>query len=126
MMFNQLQSIIRNDIVALFTQNADLFQLLGLNLFRAFATILIVWAGVKAALNAASGGPGFDFSKFADLLLVITFGYAMVRYYATPIPGIGVSFYHLIIDQTFILADHIGNQAQADLILKLESLMKSA
>src|SRR5262249_16629634 len=60
---------------------------------------------------------------FVDLLLVITFGYAMVRYYATPIPGIGVSFYHLITDQAFILADHIGSQAQNDLMLKLDSLM---
>src|SRR5579859_1666519 len=125
MMFNQLQSIIRNDIVALFTQNADLFQLLGLNLFRAFATILIVWAGVKSALSAASGGPGFDFAKFADFLLVLTFGYAMIRYYATPIPGLGVSFYHLITDQAFILADRIGAQAQNDLILKLESLIQA-
>jgi type IV secretory pathway VirB6-like protein len=125
-MFNFLMDALKNDFTALYAQNANLFISLGLNLFRGFATILIVWAGVKAALNAASGGPGFDFSKFADLLLVITFGYAMVRYYATPIPGIGVSFYHLITDQTFILADHIGNQAQADLILKLESLMKSA
>ena len=57
-----------------------MFQLLGLNLFRAFATILIVWAGVKSALSAASGGPGFDFAKFADFLLVLTFGYAIFRY----------------------------------------------
>jgi len=125
-MFNFLIDALKNDFLSLYSQNADLFLTLGLNLFRGFATILIVWAGLKAALNAASGGPGFDFSKFVDLLLVITFAYAMVRYYATPIPGFGVSFYHLITDQAFILADHIGNQAQADLILKLESLIKSA
>lgn len=124
-MFNFLMDALKSDFTALYAQNADLFIALGLNLFRGFATILIVWAGVKAALNAASGGPGFDFSKFVDLLLVITFGYAMVRYYATPIPGIGTSFYHLITDQAFILADHIGAQAQNDLVLKLESLMTS-
>jgi len=123
MIFNQYLAIIRNDIVVLFTQNADFFQLLGLNLFRAFATILIVWAGIKSALSAASGGPGFDFGKFADFLLALTFGYAMVRYYATPIPGLGVSFYHLITDQAFTLADRIGGQAQQDLAMKLEDLM---
>lgn len=126
MIFNFLMNVLRSDFVALYSQNADAFLTLGLNLFRAFATILIVWAGVKAALNAASGGLGFDFSKFVDLLLVITFGYAIVRYYATPIPGIGISFYHLITDQAFILADQIGNQAQSDLILKLDSLITSA
>jgi hypothetical protein len=122
-MFNFLMDLLKYDFNNLYAQNADTFLTLGLNLFRGFATILIVWTGVKAALNAASGGPGFDFSKFVDLLLVITFGYAMVRYYATPIPGIGVSFYHLITDQAFILADHIGSQAQNDLMLKLDSLM---
>lgn len=126
MIFNFLMNVLRSDFASLYSQNADAFLTLGLNLFRAFATILIVWAGLKAALNAASGGLGFDFSKFVDLLLVITFGYAMVRYYATPIPGIGISFYHLITDQAFILADQIGNQAQNDLILKLDSLITSA
>ena len=29
---------------------------------------------------------------FAKLVLVIAFGYAMITYYETPIPGIGVSF----------------------------------
>src|SRR5215831_3298037 len=101
-MFNFLMDTLKSDLAALYSQNADLFLTLGLNLFRGFATILIVWAGVKAALNSASGGPGLDFSKFADLLLVITFGYAMVHYYSTPIPGIGISFYHLITDQAFL------------------------
>jgi len=125
-MFNALMDFLKSDFVALYSQNADLFLNLGLNLFRAFATIMIVWIGVKSALNAASGGPGFDFSRFAEFLLVIAFGYAMVRYYATPIPGIGISFYHLITDQAFILADHIGTQAQTDLTLKLESLIQAA
>ena len=125
-MFNFLMDALKSDFASLYSQNADMFITLGLNLFRGFATILIVWAGVKTALNAASGGPGFDFSKFAGLLLVITFAYAMIRYYATPIPGIGFSFYHLITDQAFILADQIGSQAQSDLFTKLESLMDSS
>jgi len=70
-MFNALMDFLKSDFVALYSQNADLFLSLGLNLFRAFATIMIVWIGVKSALNAASGGPGFDFSRFAEFLLVI-------------------------------------------------------
>jgi type IV secretory pathway VirB6-like protein len=123
-MFNFLMDALRSNFATLYAQHADLFLTLGLNLFRGFATILIVWVGVKSALNAASGGPGFDFSKFAEFLLVITFGYAMLRYYATPLPGIGVSFYHLITDQAFILADRIGTQGANDLALKLENIMQ--
>ena len=123
MIFTQALDIIRAEIVALFAQNAALFQSIGMNLFRAFATILIVWAGVKAALNAASGGPGFDFGKFAEFLMAITFGYAMITYYTQPIPGIGVSFYHLITDQAFDLADKIGGQTQIALHMKIDSLI---
>ena len=123
MIFTQALEIIRAEIITLFTQNASLFQSLGMNLFRAFATILIVWAGIKGALNAASGGPGFDFSKFADFLLALTFGYAMITYYSTPIPGIGVSFYHLITDQAFDLADKISAQSDITLHMKIDSLI---
>ena len=53
-----------NDLFAfltnLMTMHADMFQALGLNLFRALAIILIVWFGVKSALASASGGVGFQ------------------------------------------------------------------
>ena len=39
----------------------------------------------------------FDFAK---LLLLISFGYAFITFYESPIPGIGVSFSNLITDQT--------------------------
>ena len=39
----------------LLTQNLGFFDAMGQNLFRAFATILISWYGVKSALAAASG-----------------------------------------------------------------------
>ena len=41
---------------------------------------------------------------FAKLLLVIAFGYAMIAYYESPIPGIGDSFSNLITDQAIYLA----------------------
>ena len=61
-----------------------------------FATILIAWYGVKSALAAASGRSAFHFDNFASLLLTISFGFAMVNYYSTPIPGVGSSFHNLV------------------------------
>ena len=80
-------------------------------MFRGFAVILIVWFGVKARLGSAGGGTGplFHFDNFADLLMTIAFGYAMITFYSTPIPGFGVSFYHLIIDQGQNLANQLNN-----------------
>ena len=39
----------------LLTQNLGFFDAMGQNLFRAFATILVVWFGVKSALSSAGG-----------------------------------------------------------------------
>jgi type IV secretory pathway VirB6-like protein len=107
-----------NDLFAnltnLMTQNAAMFQSMGLNMFRGFAVILIVWFGVKSALGSAGGGNGplFHFDHFADLMLTIAFGFGMITYYATPIPGFGVSFYHLIIDQ----GQNLSNQLNHSLV----------
>lgn len=104
-----------NDLFAfltdLMTQHAALFQTMGTNMFRGFAVILIVWFGVKSALGAAGGGTGplFHFDNFADLLITIAFGFGMITYYSTPIPGFGVSFYHLIIDQGQNLANQLNH-----------------
>jgi type IV secretory pathway VirB6-like protein len=42
---------------------------------------------------------------FARLLLFISFGYALVAFYESPIPGIGVSFSNLITDQAQTFAN---------------------
>ena len=81
---------IEDGIRALMTSKLDLFVGMGLNLFRGFATILIVWFGVQSALSSAEGGEGFNFTRFSRLLLVIAFCFAMVKYYSTPIPGFGL------------------------------------
>ena len=46
----------------------------------------------------------FHFERFASLLMTIAFGFGMITYYSQPIPGIGISFYHLIVDQGLDLA----------------------
>jgi hypothetical protein len=100
----------------LLTQNLGFFDAMGQNLFRMFATILIAWYGVKSALSAASGKHTFQFDNFASLLLTIAFGFAMVNYYSTPIPGIGVSFHNLITDEAAFLANKI-NQTELQTIV---------
>jgi len=92
----------------LLTQNLGFFDAMGQNLFRMFATILVVWYGVKSALSAASGKHPFHFDNFAALLLTISFGFGMVNYYSTPIPGIGTSFHNLITDESQYLASKIN------------------
>ena len=98
-------------INTLLTQNLGFFDAMGQNLFRSFATILVVWYGVKSALSAASGKYTFQFDNFASLLLTISFGFAMVNYYSAPIPGIGVSFHNLITNEAQFLSGQI-DQAQ--------------
>src|ERR1035438_2183834 len=97
----------------LMTQHAALFQTMGVSMFRGFAVILIVWFGVKSALGSAGGGTGplFHFDHFADLLMTIAFGFGMITFYSTPIPGFGVSFYHLIIDQGLFLATQLDRKS---------------
>lgn len=104
-----------NDLFAyltqLMTEHAGLFQSMGQNLFRGFAVILISWFGVQTALAAAGHGqgPAFHFDRFASFLITIAFGFGMITYYSQPIPGFGVSFYHLIIDQGQTLANQLNH-----------------
>src|SRR6202167_2973582 len=89
---------------------------MGQNLFRSFATILIVWYGVKSALAAAGGRSPFHFDNFASLLLTISFGFAMVNYYSTPIPGVGTSFHNLVTNEAQFLSGKI-DQAQLQTVI---------
>ncbi len=101
----------------LLTQNLGFFDTMGQNLFRSFATILIAWYGLKSALSAASGKHPFHFDNFASLLLTISFGFAMVNYYSTPIPGVGASFHNLVTGESQFLAAKI-DQAQLQTVIE--------
>src|ERR1700758_582045 len=112
----------------LLTQNLGFFDAMGQNLFRMFATILIAWYGVKSALSAASGKYTFHFDNFASLLLTISFGFAMVNYYSTPIPGIGTSFHNLVTDEAQFLTNQINQnelQTVVERVADFESRMSS-
>jgi len=63
-------------------------------------TILVVWYGIKSALAAGDHRSGFHFANFVTLILMISFGFAMVNYYDAPIPGFWPrDFHHLITDE---------------------------
>src|SRR5580700_3226746 len=117
-----------NDLFAfltqLMTQHAALFQTMGAHMFRGFATILIAWFGAKSALAAAGGGQGplVHFDQFAELLLTIAFGFGMITFYSQPIPGFGVSFYHLIIDQGLSLANQLNHSLVQEIWDRLTGL----
>src|SRR3984893_706965 len=100
----------------LLTANLGFFDAMGQNLFRSFATILIVWYGIKSALAVAGGSSPFHFDNFASLLLTISFGFAMVNYYSTPIPGVGTSFHALVTDEAQFLSSKI-DQAQLQTVV---------
>src|ERR1700734_1263397 len=103
-------------INTLLTQNLGFFDTMGQNLFRSFATILVAWFGIKSALASASGRPSFQFDHFASLLLTISFGFAMVNYYSTPIPGVGTSFHNLVTNEAQFLSSRI-DQAQLQTVI---------
>src|SRR5919199_2898886 len=79
------------------------FLRFGHSLFVAFATILIAWHGVRMMLT--HDGLGNQMFEFAKLLLFISFGYALIAFYESPLPGIGVSFSNLITDQAHVFAN---------------------
>ena len=115
-----------NDLFAfltnLMTSHAGMFETLGTNMFRSLAVLLVVWFGIKSALAASSGRFGFQLDHFASLLMTIAFGDAMVTYYSRPLPGIGVSFYHLIVDEGTNLANALNNGIVTELWSRLNTI----
>lgn len=79
------------------------FLRFGYSLFVSFATILLAWQGIRMMLDQESVGD--HFFNFAKLLLFISFGYALIAFYESPLPGVGVSFSNLITDQTHRFAN---------------------
>jgi hypothetical protein len=106
----------------LMTAHASLFQALGLNLFRGFAIILLAWFGIKTALESVSGHAAIHLDRFASLVITIAFGYAMINYYSSPIPGIGSSFYRLITDQGTSLANQLNAATLQEVKQRLDSM----
>jgi hypothetical protein len=111
-------------LTQLMTEHSEMFETMGVHMFRAFAVILISWYGVKSALTGAGGGPvgGFHFDNFASLLMTIAFGFGMITYYSNPIPGFGISFYHLIVDQGLNLSNQLNHSLVQEVWDRLNSI----
>src|SRR5437667_4801710 len=90
---------IQQAITSLLTTYEPTFLTFGLAFFRSIAVILIVWHGLKMMYTQHTVETPEHMFEFAKLLLFISFGYALIAYYESPIPGIGVSFSNLITDQ---------------------------
>lgn len=88
---------VQQAITNLLTTYEPEFLRFGYGLFLSFATILIVWQGIRMMFSRE--GLGQQMFDFAKLLLFISFGYAMITFYESPLPGMGVSFSNLITDQ---------------------------
>ena len=96
------------------------FMAIGNRMFLSFATILLAWYGIRMMFGwRHSAEPMFGFAK---LLLFIAFGYAMIAYYESPIPGIGTSFSNLITDQAAFLASVLSARSVQDAQLSLNAL----
>jgi hypothetical protein len=96
MQLNLLPTV-QQAITNLLTVYEPEFLRFGYSLFLSFATILIAWQGIRMMFSHdALGDQMFEFAK---LLMLMSFGYAMIVFYEAPIPGFGVSFSNLITDQ---------------------------
>jgi hypothetical protein len=90
---------IQQAISTLLTTHEPEFLRFGQNLFAAVATIVIAWQGIR--LMFSHEGLNEQLFDFAKLLLFISFGYGLIAFYESPLPGIGVSFSNLITDQAY-------------------------
>lgn len=109
-------------ITELLTTRSVGIQSAGLNIFRGLVVILLVWFGIKAALSASQGHGGFHFAKFADLILLISFGFGMLTYYSTPLPGTSYSFSDLITQE----AIQLSAQIQSDNVQQIVDSLTAA
>src|SRR6266540_7101501 len=98
MQLNLLPTV-QQAITNLLTVYEPEFLRFGFGLFLSFATILIAWQGIRMMFS--HDGLGDQMFEFAKLLMLMSFGYAMITFYEAPIPGFGVSFSNLITDQAF-------------------------
>ena len=120
--------LIADSITELLATKMSFLEAAGLNLFRMLALILIAWFGIKAALSSSQGGAGFNFGNFTDLILLIAFGFAMLTYYTSPLPGMTYSFSELITKEASYVSTQIsGDQAQTitDAITNAEAQLGS-
>lgn len=108
-------------ITNMLTTNTGMFVSMGRDLFIGLATIMLAWFGLKTALEAGDFLAGMHFSRFASLVLMISFGFGMINYYNSPIPGIGTDFHHLITNEAQSLSTTISNNMLDTITTKISA-----
>jgi len=103
---------VQQAIMTLLSTEEPTFIGIGNRMFLSFATLLLAWQGIRMMLAWREAGD--HMFSFAKLLLIIAFGYAMIAYYESPIPGIGTSFSNLITDQAAYLAGILSARSVQD------------
>src|SRR5262249_22975895 len=93
-----LVGTIQEAITSLLVTREPEFLRFGHSLFIALATIVIAWHGIQMMFSRE--GFAEQMFDFAKLLLFVSFGYAFITFYESPLPGMGLSFSNLITDQT--------------------------
>jgi type IV secretory pathway VirB6-like protein len=111
---------IQQAITNLLTTHEPEFLRFGYSLFTALATIVLAWEGIR--LMFSSDGLGDKLFDFAKVLLFVSFGYGLIAFYESPLPGIGVSFSNLITDQTFYFQSVLEARAFDNLYQHLDDL----
>ena len=67
----------------------------GDNLWRGLAGIIVVWTGLRTAFS----GESWSFWDFIRLIIVLSIPRGMLEFYATPFPGLGLTFPQIIVNQ---------------------------
>jgi hypothetical protein len=111
---------VQQAITNLLTTYEPEFLRFGYGLFLSFATILIVWQGIRMMFS--HDGLGEQMFDFAKLLLFISFGYSLITFYEAPLPGIGVSFSNLITDQAHYFQSVLEARAFDNIYRHLDDL----
>jgi hypothetical protein len=106
---------------SLATTAAPSITAMGIQIVVALATIMLVWFGVQEALASAQGGPGFSMGKFLNLFMLLSFAYAMVNYYDSSIPGLGVSIKGFIDGGTTNLVNLIGSDGSTTMLSEIHA-----
>jgi hypothetical protein len=110
---------VQQAITQLLLTHEPQFLGIGLRMYLSLATVMLAWYGVRMMLATREGDHVFNFAR---LLLSVSFGYAMIAYYESPIPGIGTSFSNLITDQTAYLSSLLSARAIQDAQQSLATL----
>jgi TrbL/VirB6 plasmid conjugal transfer protein len=121
---NDYFSFVFDGINKILSQHSSFFESMGMELFRSFALILICWFGVQSALSGAEGGPGFSWTRFSSLVQELILVYVMLAFYTVPIPGIGISFTHLVLDQVTAMVSQL-DQARVQEIIETLNVVES-